>query len=196
MSASPQFLQAVTYPYLHTSSDRKLIIPKAAPAMVGWCWLLESSFLLSQNPSTPIFWSWFYCLVLLTQRCIYSFDIVTLKDQTLILKILLGFPFAICLQNQDWPSSLPCKSTPFCYGPASFVTHILPTFLESHDSTYPLTSVGGGRFAVPEKVLPEEAGSQKAVCSKEPSSGLNHNTAFGVRVQPLRHCSEEGGPPT
>lgn len=44
MSASPQFLQAITYPYFHTSSDRKLIIPKAGTAMVGWCWLLESSY--------------------------------------------------------------------------------------------------------------------------------------------------------
>lgn len=35
ISSSPQYLQAITYLCLHTSSDRKLIIPKAGPAVVG-----------------------------------------------------------------------------------------------------------------------------------------------------------------
>lgn len=45
MSACPQYLLGITYPCLHTSRGGKLITPKAALAVVGRCWLLESSFL-------------------------------------------------------------------------------------------------------------------------------------------------------
>lgn len=139
-------------------------------------------------PSTPIFCYWFYFLVLLIQICIFSFKIVTLRDQTLMK--LLGFPFGICLQNKIRPLPSPANLPHFVMALPPLWPHpqpISPTFLNSHNSRYPLT-VFYWRMKI---CLPwgsaargRRAGFWKAVCSEEAKSGLNHNTALGLSAHP------------
>lgn len=107
--------------------------------------------------------------------CFFALKTVTVKSQTLPLKHYSEsrFPFGSCSSSSVCSLAL-LSISPLCYAFLMCVTLTAPTFPTNRGSTCLLTA-----FCHPEELLCKEAGSWRAVCSGEHSSGLHHKPSFG-----------------